>query len=251
MSKHKPKNNIANPASKINANKPTINPDVNWEKIKLAVAIPSGSHVCANFAMHLSMMFYMLGNSRISTSLINNHSSMGPMKSRYESVNEAKKVEATHILFIDSDQTFPAHTAHTLLNHNKSIVGCVIPQRIAPFGLNARIDNKRISISNSEKGLLKVHTLGTGIMLIRMDVFMKLDEPYFMPKHEGGDEWQGEDESFCYQARLLGNEVYADIDLSRQVGHIGEQVTTLAHAYEFNQQMNLQQRAEQQRAANA
>lgn len=225
------KPNGSNPAAK----KITPNSNIDWSKINIAVCVVSDTRVHTGFAMSLCSMMYVLGTSQVKVSLVNAQSSVGPCKSRFEAVEQAQKLGSTHVLFIDTDQVFPANIAHRLVNHAKAIVGCVIPQRQPPYDLNARINGKRIVVGESERGLLPVQTLGTGIMLIDMGVFDKVPKPYFMPKFDANNEfpWESEDESFCYQAGLLGFGIYADVDMSREVGHLGEASYSLAHAYAF------------------
>lgn len=231
-------------------NKPTIPsgpkikkvPASPYQGVKLAVAVPCGAMVHTQFCMSLVSMVALSGKNRLDIILINTQSSVGPQKARFEAVVEAKKFGATHILFVDSDQVFPPQTALQLLQHKKPIVGCVIPQRVAPFGLNARIKGKRVRIHASDQGLLPVQTLGTGIMLIDMKVFDKLEAPYFNVRFENG-EWTREDESFCLQAGLVGHGVFADVDLSRVVGHLGEQPVTLQHAKAYAEQLDAMEAA--------
>lgn len=197
--------------------------------IKLAIAIISQDIVHKGFSVALAAMMYHLGRIGLPASVVDTRCSTGPDKARYDSVMAAKQADATHILFIDSDQVFPYITAIKLLAHKQPIVGCVIPQRIHPYALNARHKGgQRIQITEDDKGLLEVYTLGTGIMLIDMAVFEKLKKPYFETKFHN-DDWQSEDESFCVKAQLAGYRVYADIDLSRQVVHLGEQGISLAN----------------------
>src|SRR3990167_9013525 len=48
-------------------------------------------------------------------------------------VNAALKTDATHILFIDCDMTFPHDIIQTLLAHNKEIVGVEYNKRKFPL----------------------------------------------------------------------------------------------------------------------
>lgn len=207
-----------------------------FKHVKLVVAVLNTSTVHTDFAMCLANMLYFNAIKGLATGIADIRTSSGPMKGRYDAVKRAQEMEATHILFIDSDQTFPMDAAVRLVERDQPIIGCVIPQRIHPFALNARVNKMRIRISSSDKGVRKVDSIGTGVMLINMAVFAKLNAPYFVTKYEDKDQWTYEDESFCLAAGMAGYMVYADIDLSRNIGHLGDIAITLEHSEAMSKQ---------------
>jgi hypothetical protein len=71
-------------------------------------------------------------------------------------------------------------------------------------------------------GLEEVGSIGTGIMLIKKEVFQNMSEPWFdMPWQVGKRGYMGEDVFFCKKAQELGFKVYIDHDVSKEIGHIG------------------------------
>ena len=129
------------------------------------------------------------------------------------------KTSATHCLFIDSDMMFPPDTANILMKHNKDIVGANYRSRVEPKKWTAKLDGKPLS-SESLDGISKADSLGMGVCLLKLDMFRKMPQPWFDMKWNGTF-YDGEDESMCTKARILGFEVFVDHDLSKQVRHIG------------------------------
>jgi len=84
--------------------------------------------------------------------------------------------------------------------------------------------------------------IGLPFMLIKMSVFDKLDELGLAPDHtyfaepprwmmrkqgwdiEGIDELVAEDEYFCYLVQKAGFDIWCDMGLSMEIGHIGPQI---------------------------
>ena len=78
----------------------------------------------------------------------------------------------THILFIDSDMTFPQDMVQRLLKHDKEIVAANCARRRMPTGPTAQnydAEGKRQAVYTMPEstGLEEVGSIGTGIMLIK------------------------------------------------------------------------------------
>ena len=128
---------------------------------------------------------------------------------------------ATHLLFIDDDMVFPEDTAVRLLSYGKDIMGIRYHPR--------QVDSNHIEgmykalEANDElpKPIFQCEGVGTGILLINLDVFKKIPRPWFhFVTYDVGMVKQGEDYYFCEQARKAGYEVWADNTL--MIGHIGD-----------------------------
>lgn len=130
----------------------------------------------------------------------------------------------THVLFLDSDMTFPPDTILRLLAHDKAVVGAVYSERGGnPLRIAATDDLvNKLTVSRGETGLRRIKAMGLGVTMIRASVFetVGLDcfEMRWQPEH---GHVEGEDASFFRHVEEAGIEVYADMDLSWQVGHIG------------------------------
>ncbi len=128
-------------------------------------------------------------------------------------------------LWIDADMTFPPDGLLRLLRHDVDAVGADYRRRAPPY---PRI-GKPIDPNAPNRGLVEVSMLGLGFMLIRADVIRRMERPWFLRmwvlEHATPDNPSGfatEDGYLCGYARHLGYKVWADMDLSREVGHICE-----------------------------
>lgn len=146
---------------------------------------------------------------------------------RHQFVRTAQKRKATHLLFIDTDQTFPPITIGRLLSHGKPVVACNVATKHFPAATSARNLGENsygqlVHTLASSKGLEKVWRVGTGIMMIEMSVFEKIPPPWFPVTYQPHrDDYQGEDWGFCQQCEEHGIDILIDQDLSKDVGHRG------------------------------
>ena len=188
----------------------------------IVIAVCSGDMVHADFAMSLAMVLLVTDQARVPVDISNVRTSIIP-HSRTMAVEEAKAAGATHVLFLDSDMTFPGNAALRLLAHDKPIVGATYRQRSPPHILNHReLDGAFGEVSADEVDLRPVESIGTGCLLIEMQVFTKIPIPYFRFGYEKGKpQMVGEDTLFCRDAREAGYKIWMDPGLSRDIEHIG------------------------------
>lgn len=195
--------------------------------MKVAVVVLSNDTIHTDFMICLNGLLMRSVNAGIQVMMINPRTST-PAIGRWDGVRKAFEAKVDYVLFIDSDQTFPLETLERLLSLKLPIVGPAICRRRPPFNLNAVENGLPIQIQQNDKGTRKVERLGTGIMLVRMDVFTKIPEPWFNASFDRDKKrWTTEDESFCDAARLAGYEIHVDVELSNHVGHIGQHIHTL------------------------
>jgi hypothetical protein len=131
-----------------------------------------------------------------------------------------KNPDVSHILFADDDQMFPDDTIHQLVKHDLPIVGANIVRKEANPRTNSRSLEGDFPVWTHKKstGIQEVDYVGTGIMLIKREVFEKLAEPYFFYDVKSK---VGEDVYFCTRAKEAGYEIFIDHDLSKKVKHVG------------------------------
>jgi len=140
---------------------------------------------------------------------------------------DAMREGCSHILFIDSDMTFPQDMVQRLLKHDVDIVAANCARRRMPTGPTAQNYDENgvrtmVYTMPDSTGLEEVGSIGTGIMLIKKEVFQNMSEPWFdMPWQTGKRGYMGEDVFFCKKAQELGFKVYIDHDVSKEIGHIG------------------------------
>jgi hypothetical protein len=160
-------------------------------------------------------------------------SSSNVVRARTELARIALDWGADHLLWLDSDQTFPARTLTRLLSIGQPIVGCNISTRAEPCQPNARDHAGRPVFTTPEAAaggiVQEVGRLGFGVLLTAAELFAKMPQPWFLMPDEQGT-IMGEDYYFCRQARAAGYRIYADHALSMQVGHIGERVFNISDA---------------------
>ena len=107
------------------------------------VGVPSGSHWIAQFGVDLVNLFNKFNTVRVadyhrqSLQLANVRSSVLP-QNRLNLVKAAQDLEATHLLFLDSDQTFPPDLIHRLAAHHKLVVAANCVTQTIPASPTAR-----------------------------------------------------------------------------------------------------------------
>lgn len=203
---------------------------------RLVIGIPSTDTWEAGFAMSLLFMTNRLVahpyiNGKPTQLRIHNRKGSILPQSRHKILSEALKTNSTHLLFIDSDQTFPADLAHRLMQHQKKVVGCNIATKTLPSNPTARqFNNTRagelVYTHEDSKGLEQVWRLGCGIMLIDLLAMRReglRNPPWFdITWHEETQDYRGEDWFFCERLEQAGIKIYVDHELSWEVGHIGK-----------------------------
>jgi predicted peroxiredoxin len=127
--------------------------------------------------------------------------------------------DADYLLFLDSDTLPPSDAIEKLLAHDKPIVGGLYFMRMPPFwplmmkrdaatGLYAAIKDW------PENSLVEVDSTGLGCLLIKREVFEKIEKPWF--KFEPP---LSEDFYFCRRARDAGYKIF--VDTSVKCEHLG------------------------------
>jgi hypothetical protein len=112
--------------------------------------------------------------------------------------------EADYMLFIDADQSFDYNDVHKMILEDKDILGAVVPmkqinwkvvkeaakmgisnieQYSGVFNFNIKEDNTLPDFSKP----FEVEHIGTGMMLIKKEVFVKLENSFLKYKHNSGE----------------------------------------------------------------
>jgi hypothetical protein len=185
--------------------------------VRLAIAVPALSNVPAVFANDLAMLY-------AETCAALPHVTLAMMVGTF--VHQAREkllhdmVElwcATHILWLDTDMTFPRDAALRLLQHDRGVVAANYVTRVAPSRPTARRDGQCVS-SHDATGLEAVDHVGMGVFLMRTAAVKELPRPRFWYSTET----ETEDVYFCRLLKAVGHEIWIDHDLSKEVGHIGQ-----------------------------
>lgn len=119
----------------------------------------------------------------------------------------------THILFLDSDILPRKNTLERLLEHDKDIISGVYPM-VTKNGMSWSISReepfKAVDIQELPKNPFKIKHCGFGIVLVKYDVFEKLNWPYWKNVFRPGGIEKGEDIYFCEKAREAGFDIWCD-----------------------------------------
>lgn len=190
--------------------------------MRLAIGGPTRDLVPASFAVDVAQLYAKTKDSRIwSTVTIGFVASTYIHCGREWFLESVRKQGATHVLWLDTDMSFPPETAIRLFMHDTPIVGCNYRVRQDSGLFTARLNQERITTDESTTGLQAVDEIGFGVVLMRTDIVDRIHRPWF--KHglsdRGGD--IGEDIMFCRALREVGHTIYLDHDLSKEIGHVG------------------------------
>ena len=191
---------------------------------KVAIVVPTRDTVHSPFAYCLTQLIKTSESAGIETFLFFNSGSV-LLNQREHLVNSSFEVESDYTLWLDSDMTFPSTTLLKLLSHNKNIVGCNYKKRSNP---QTPVAYKNIGDWDSwvpldeKEDLVEVEGVGMGCILIKTELFNKLRKPYFEFTYDReSDDWLGEDFNLFTKMRNIGENIYIDTNLSREIGHLG------------------------------
>ena len=194
----------------------------------VAICVPVRDNVTAVFAYSLAMLQRKCGEAGLATSL---HFIMGSevTMQRQQLVSEALETNCTHIMWIDSDMQFPVDTLNILLAADKDIVAGnystrVPPHRPVAFKSKTDLDSRVFS----GNGIEKVWAVGSGMMLVKREVYENISRPHYKIEYnEDYTSLVGEDVYFCTLANNNGYEVNISHELSDRIAHIGIRAYTV------------------------
>lgn len=187
----------------------------------ITICTPTRDDVDAGFAMSLAYLMRSYTDSNFIVML----GTLLP-NLRQGLVKQAMSIGSSHVLFIDSDMSFPPYTLHQLMRADKDIIGANCVQRTQDEW-TARKDGHFVSSLN-KTGIEQVDTLGFGVTLIKMKVFETVERPWFNTPYDG-EKHEGEDVSFCRKARDAGFKIFIDHDLSQEIGHVASTIKSPKH----------------------
>lgn len=193
----------------------------------LVICVPVRDTVISTFAFDLASLIGHISKKGITYKLLFQNGSILPDQ-RTRLVKDALTYNPKHILFLDSDMTFPATIYEELLKHNKHVVACNYSTRSKPYKSVAFLDHNNLSRLDKKTGLHKVASVGMGIMLIDSEVFKTVNAPWFVFEwnntHEG---YIGEDIYFCKKIYEYDYNVFVDVDISNMCGHSATSIKRL------------------------
>jgi GT2 family glycosyltransferase len=211
----------------------------------IAICLPCRDQVNTGFAYDLATLTANWSARNVpSGGKLFMFTSMGTLiaNQRQELVGEALNAGASHILFLDTDMRFPKNTIDRLLAHDKPIVAANYATRRLPIktvAFKTSTDWDCVYTTEDKTGLEPVAAVGMGVMLIKREVFEKIELPWFIIGYNPKTfEFSGEDIFFCRQAKKAGYDILIDHDLSKEVKHIGSFEFAHDHAEACKQESN-------------
>jgi hypothetical protein len=152
-------------------------------------------------------------------------------QARNKLVRLSKEQGADFIFWFDADMVAPSNTLLRLLAHHKEMACAFYNQRLPPHRTVGHIIGQQFDVRQG--GLHEADHAGMGCMLTHMSVFEKFDPPWFKETYEkkeqkptNPDGMVGEDTNFIRSARKAGFKLWVDLDLTFEIGHVGENVIT-------------------------
>lgn len=139
---------------------------------------------------------------------------------------QALNNKSDYLLTIDDDMTFEPDLLDKLIANEKDIVGVAYHTKVEGGKIIKFLDEvTSIEIEKSTdpkyKTTFECHATGTGIILIKCSVFLKIPRPWFAFEYfPTGQCSLGEDWYFCREAKKVGFKIFTDP--RPVVGHLGE-----------------------------
>jgi len=155
---------------------------------------------------------------------------MNTVSARNKIVYKALNENYTHVFFMDSDMEFPQSALERLLHHNKDIVGgfyCRKKKGFLPNAFKLGIKEKNSLMTEYVDDFREVEAIGTGCLLIKTEVFKKIEKPWFEYRVTDAPDchMSTEDIVFCDKAKEAGYKIYCDGTVN--CGHVGTFVVKL------------------------
>ena len=204
---------------------------------KVLIAIPTGE-----FARRADFYDYFNALGKPPGTIATFSHGQSPAKNRNLMIRMALEHNCTHVFFLDDDMCPPPDALTNLLKHDKDIVSGLYLLRNYPHFpvmFEEWFPDGRCRygfLEPNKGGLHRVVNCGFGCVLIKTEVFRKLEDPWVTLGHYEKDNWC-DDIHFFNKAREAGFEIYVDMDVC--VGHIMSAVIVPYRRPEDGQWMTL------------
>jgi hypothetical protein len=199
--------------------------------VRLWVGLPSMSDCKMQFAMSLALLAHHMTTQLIMFNFDNRRGSILPGL-RQRIVDEALRQDATHLLFIDSDQIFPAEIAAHWLSLDYPVIAANVATKADLSKPTAKKIVGGVLVphysDNAPELYSEVERVGTGIMMIQRKVLEALPRPAFTPYwSDEANDYVYEDWVFVEHIRKAGFPIVVDNKVSMFVGHVGDKVYSM------------------------
>ena len=205
--------------------------------MKVAICVPCRDEVMSGFSFDLARLVgYEAKRGQNEIQLLQMPGTL-IFTQREKLAQEALEWGADQVLWIDSDQRFPADTLEILQARQVPICGVNATTRrepILPTALNLKIEREMLNgkpgepkqvwhkvESRGKKGVEQVTAVGFAVTLVNREVFEKIPRPWFDVIWTDHGNVIGEDVTFCVRCMENDIPVFVDHELSMHIGHIG------------------------------
>ena len=191
--------------------------------VKLAILVPCRDTVHSLFTMSLTELVKTCVLAGIDTHITYDASTI-LLNQRESLAKKAVEIKSDYMLWLDSDMMFPSTTALRLMGHNKDIVAANYMKRSVPLttvAYSTLEDWDNWLPLESQEELEVVEGIGMGCMLMKTSVLSAIEKPWFAFEYKD-ESWHGEDFYLQKKLRDQGHQIFVDMNLSRQVRHIGQ-----------------------------
>lgn len=178
-----------------------------------------------DIARHSVFYEMLMSLRRPDTTLIQQVRGASVAENRNTVIALAKRRNYDWVFFLDDDMIVPADTLERLLSRPAvPVLSALYIARIAPFPplafkraeANGAVFKEFLCVEDI--GVKPVAAVGAGAMLVRREVWERLDAPWFTLGQLDAEAW-GDDLHFCKKVRDAGMEVMVDYDTV--CGHMG------------------------------
>ncbi|HEV8215766.1 MAG TPA: hypothetical protein VGP95_08030 [Gemmatimonadaceae bacterium] len=188
--------------------------------MRLVIGGPTLATVPARFALDLAHLYAYTGDA--GAVFLRFVQSTYVHVGREAVLEAALQIGASHVLWLDTDMTFPEDTALRLAAHDQAIVAANCVLRDPRILFTAERNGQRVETRPDSTGLEAVDSIGLAVVLMRTDVVADLPRPWFQHGRTEAGVDIGEDRMFCRALRAAGHQIWIDHDLSKEIGHIGQ-----------------------------
>jgi hypothetical protein len=198
---------------------------------RIYIGVASSGHCRTAFAVHLAQLVSYFQSEALAPEVTKQQltvdcvMSSGIAHNYHQLVLRAREWGATHMLTLEDDMGFSPHVLHMLYRRHQLWVGANYPARsLDPYWFTSLKASKdgRVYTGPKSTGLERAHYTGFGVTLFDMELFNKLEQPWFLMAWLGDGNYATQDAWLGEQAAKAGVPVYVDHDVSKLVHHIGD-----------------------------
>lgn len=186
--------------------------------MKILIGIPTTEYI-----RHAEVVDYWDLLERPVGSIIMKMHMQSPAQNRNLMIAKAIELECSHIFFLDDDIIFEKDILTRLLLHSDlDVISGLYLSRQYPH-LPIIFDKMDVNgyceqryLDDSDEGLIPVVAAGLGCLLIKVEIFSKLEKPYIRLGELDAEQWC-DDIGFFKRLRDINIKTYCDLNC--QVGH--------------------------------